>query len=278
MSGTESRVERLLERSRRRGSGRGTGRREPIEHRPEPAPHTLREESTVTVEPQPGDRRFDTIQAHAAEASGATRSRTDGRRTGAEAHHRKVDGRRPRDPGGRLGNEPTGRNGSGRSDFTSPQGGVGAKPEATERSNQATNGRRGAGRSDAARLPTRSKPSQGGTPAGTPDTARGASAPTTDPEETWRTQTRYRLQHAGSRERRKPSRWWKTTRTERDRRSGIRRPKEIPRDLREWTFTGTSGDGPTARDEVPGEAGSRCAARRERIRLGSARTPKARPR
>jgi len=28
----------------------------------------------------------------------------------------------------------------------------------------------------------------------------------------------------------------------------------------EWTFTGTSGDGPTARDEVPGEEG---AARRE---------------
>lgn len=62
------------------------------------------------------------------------------------------------------------------------------------------------------------------------------------------------------------------------RRSGIRRPKGILRNLREWTFTGTSGDGPTARDEVPGEAGSSCAARRERIRLGSAGTPKARPR
>lgn len=85
--------------------------------------------------------------------------------------------------------------------------------------------------------------------------------------ETWRTQTWYRLQHAGSRERRKPSRWWKTTRTERDRRSGIRRPKEG--DLREWTFTGTSGDGPPTRDEVPGEAGSRARQRaRDPARLG----------
>jgi hypothetical protein len=70
-----------------------------------------------------------------------------------------------------------------------------------------TNGRRGAGRSDAARLPTRSKPLQGQTPAGTTDPARGASASTTDPPKTWRTQIRYRLQHAGVRERRKPSRW-----------------------------------------------------------------------
>jgi hypothetical protein len=38
--------------------------------------------------------------------------------------------------------------------------------------------------------------------------------------------------------------------------------------LREWTFTGPSGDGPSARDEVPGEAGS---AHREVSRSGSAR-------
>jgi len=53
--------------------------------------------------------------------------------------------------------------------------------------------------------------------------------------------------------------------------------------LREWTFTGPSGDGASARDEVPGEEGS-CTTRSalwlasQRIQLGSARTPKVRPR
>jgi hypothetical protein len=37
----------------------------------------------VSVEPQPGDRRFDTIRAHVADASGATRARKDGRRAEA---------------------------------------------------------------------------------------------------------------------------------------------------------------------------------------------------
>ena len=44
-------------------------------------------------EPQPGDRRHDTVQAHAASAGGATHRRRDGRRTGEEAHRRKADGK-----------------------------------------------------------------------------------------------------------------------------------------------------------------------------------------
>lgn len=62
-----------------------------------------------------------------------------------------------------------------------------------------TNDRRGAGRSDAVRLPARRKPSQGFTPVGNPVPSREASASTNDPGETWRTRTRYRLQHVGSR-------------------------------------------------------------------------------
>jgi hypothetical protein len=52
------------------------------ETRPEPAKRSPRGEARP-AEPQPGDRRFDTVQAHAAHEGGATRSRTDGRRTGA---------------------------------------------------------------------------------------------------------------------------------------------------------------------------------------------------
>jgi hypothetical protein len=53
--------------------------------------------------------------------------------------------------------------------------------------------------------------------------------------------------------------------------------------LREWTFTRPSGDGRSTKDEVPGEEGScttRSASRlaSQRIQLGSARTPKVRPR
>ena len=47
-----------------------------------------------------------------------------------------------------------------------PRTGSEGSPSTTARSSQATNGRRGAGRSDAARLPTRSKPSQGGSASG----------------------------------------------------------------------------------------------------------------
>jgi hypothetical protein len=73
---------------------------------------------------------------------------------------------------------------------------------------EATNGRRGADRSDAERLSTRSKPSQGGAPVGTQDPLRQAvrSGRATQGK-TWRTHTWYRLQHAGSRERKKLPRW-----------------------------------------------------------------------
>jgi len=159
-------------------------------------------------QPQPGDRRFDTIQAHV-----AIRERGNPLADGQTAHRSTtpIAARRTEDGFGSL---------AGSSETTEPAATDRAarhpprlrtrserSPSATVRSKQATNGRRGAGRSDAVRLPTRRKPSKGGAPAGTTDPARGASAPTTDPPETWRTQTRYRLQHAGSRERRKPSRW-----------------------------------------------------------------------
>jgi hypothetical protein len=123
------------------------------------------------------------------------RGRTDGAPK-QQTHRREADGRRLREVEGFVGNDGASNDGSSRS----------SSPTSSDAGGQ-RNGKRGAGRSDAARLPTRSKPSQGGAPAGKEDPAREASASTTDPTETWRTQTRYRLQHAGSRERRKPSRW-----------------------------------------------------------------------
>lgn len=122
------------------------------------------------------------------------RGRTDGA-TKPQPHRRKADGRRLRVLA--AASETTGSAAMDRA----------ARASTSSSDEVGTNGRRGAGRSDAVRLPTRSKPSQGGAPAGTTDPAREASASTTDPPKTWRTQTRYRLQHAGARERRKPSRW-----------------------------------------------------------------------
>jgi len=210
----ESQVERLSERSEGRGGGRGRRRREPATDRSHPAVDSPRGEP-----PAEHHSRAIGESTRSERAPRTQGGQPPGGRTGGAPEPRPitlaVDGTRRRNPGGRLGNEAAGGSGSSRSDSLRRE---------TERSearsdrevDRATNGRRGAGRSDAARLPTRSKPSQGGAPAGNPDPARRASARTTDPEETWRTQTRYRLQHAGSRERRKPPRWWKTTRAEHD--------------------------------------------------------------
>jgi hypothetical protein len=115
----------------------------------------------ATREPQPGDRK-------------RTRSRRTPRRVGGQPTRRWQTARRdhstigfgrrvsrsrsrsdpPRNTAGRYGrNEPL--------DPSSSQGEVGVKPD-DRKIVEATNGRRGADRSDAERLPTRSKPSQGG--------------------------------------------------------------------------------------------------------------------
>jgi hypothetical protein len=222
-------------------------------------------------DPPPSDRRSDTHRARAATAEGGTLRSADGLRSDDEPEHRtrwwaksSKPWRRPRKRGGRQA-----RSGPPEPHPPRRRGRVGAKPETGREVGQATNGRRGAGRGDAARLPTRRKPSQGGAPRGNRGAVRGAQARTTDLEETRRTPTRYRLQDAGSRERRKPSRWRETTRAERDRWDGPHRPKERLWLLWEWTFTGTSGEGPTARDEVPGEEGPRPP--RGGVRAGSTR-------
>jgi len=83
MSEPESQVDRLSRAIEGdEAAGRGPGRREPADG-PTPArgdsprgEHRRERHSRVT-----GD--IDTIQAHVAEEGGATRSRTDGRRTGA---------------------------------------------------------------------------------------------------------------------------------------------------------------------------------------------------
>jgi hypothetical protein len=68
-------------------------------------------------------------------------------------------------------------------DPTSSRDEVGVKPDDREVV-EATNGRRGAGRSDAERLPTRSKPSQGGSASGDPGPApTGRQVWTSDPWE-----------------------------------------------------------------------------------------------
>lgn len=158
---------------------------------------------------------------------GQPASRADGRRTGEEAHRRKADGSTT--PGSwrdrrkwrnrQRWTDPLDLHlvlGRGRREARArPRG---RRRRRTARGEQAAAMRHGCRRGASLR--------RVGAPEGTPDPTREASASTTDPAETWRTRTRYRLQHAGSRERRKPPRWRETTRAERDRRSGIRRPRE----------------------------------------------------
>lgn len=207
-------------------AGHGPGRREPNAGRDPARPRTHREVRSGREKPAPGDRRIDEVQRTPRTEEGQPASRTDGRRTGEEAHRRKADGSTT--PGGwrdrrkwrhrQRWTEPLDLHlvfGRGRREARArPRG---RRRRRTARGEQAAAMRHGCRRGASLR--------RVGAPAGTTDPAREASASTTDPTETWRTRTRYRLQHAGSRERRKPPRWRETTRAERDRRSGIRRPR-----------------------------------------------------
>jgi hypothetical protein len=66
-------------------------------------------------ETQPGNRGFDTIQAHVAHEGGATCSRTDGRRNGATDPSPKGGRRTASGAGDHVGNDGDGSDGSSRS-------------------------------------------------------------------------------------------------------------------------------------------------------------------
>ena len=113
---------------------------------------------------RPADRRG---PAHAADGRGATRF-PDGR----TAHRRgspSPKGGRKHDSGRLAGpQEMAAPAAMDRTARPAPRLRTGSEgsPSTAARPTQATNGKRGAGRSDAARLPTRSKPSQGGSASG----------------------------------------------------------------------------------------------------------------
>jgi len=189
---------------------------------------------------------------------------------------RRAEGRL-RSRGGIRRKRRVGTNGHEPLDHASSREEVGAKPGDREVV-PATNGRRGAGRSDAARLPTRSKPSQGGAPEGTPVPIREALVlrrPTRAKPGEPRPGTGCNMPGAvNGRSRRggeKPR-----GRSETDgvatvgrRRSSDLRDVDVHGDIGRWA----SSKGRSSRR-------GRIHARREvqRIQLGSAGTPKARPR
>ena len=252
--------------------------------RPEPTPELSARRAEVG-RPQPGDRRIDAIRRTSRRRTGQpARGRTDGA-SNPSPIALVAGGGRVRDPGGRLGNEADGRHGSSRSDPPRPRqrparAGRAGRSERSCRATARSSRRRTARGEQAAamrhgcrrggnlrrverqrghrtrpeelrlRRPTRRKPGEPrpGTGCNMPGAVNGGN------------------RRGGEKPRGRSA----------NRRSGIRRPKEG--DLREWTFTGTSGAGTTARDEVPGEEGEASTARCGPTRLGSARTPKARPR
>lgn len=201
------RVERLLDSSLETGQGHGPGRREPIAWTgPAPAERSPRgEDGRESQRRATGDstrsRRTSLPQVGQPIGGG-----TDGAPERNPIAERRTEARL-REAGGTAGNGGPAAMDRPLEPAPRPRTGSEGSPSTTARSSQATNGRRGAGRSDAARLPTRSKPSQGGSASGETGPGPRSFASTTDPDETWRTRTRYRLQHAGSRERRKPPRW-----------------------------------------------------------------------
>jgi hypothetical protein len=133
---------------------------------PGPAERSPRGEARPE-EPAPGDRRIDEVQAHAAHGRGATRFPC-----GRTAHRRgspSPKGGRKHDSGKLTGpQEMAAPAAMDRPARPAPRLRTGSEgsPSTAARPQQATNGKRGAGRSDAARLPTRSKPSQGGSASG----------------------------------------------------------------------------------------------------------------
>lgn len=133
------------------------------------------------------------------------------------------------------------------------------------------NGRRGAGRSDADRLPARRKPSKGEAHRGIPRTVRGGRSiarsgehQRTTRDQPGEPQIWCQLKHAGGQERSKPSRWWKPR--GRNESGGGNLPTEAEQRPAEWRHdagTGPSGSGRSWRDPEEGREEGREVPREE---------------